>query len=68
MTSSVFDALILGAGFAGLGAAARLRQAGVPFAVLEQGPGVGAFWKGTYDRVRLHSPDHDLPQDGGLKV
>jgi cation diffusion facilitator CzcD-associated flavoprotein CzcO len=62
------DALVVGAGFCGLGAGARLRRSpGVRFAILEQGAGVGAFWKGTYDRVRLHSPDHDLPQDGGLR-
>lgn len=62
------DVLVVGAGFAGLGTGARLRRArGVRFAILEQGGSVGQFWKGTYDRVRLHSPDHDLPQDGGLR-
>lgn len=66
--ASTFDVLVIGAGFAGLATAARLAQSPrVRFAVLEQGDGVGSFWKGTYDRVHLHSPDHDLPRDGGLR-
>lgn len=65
----MFDVLVVGAGFAGLATAARLRRSPrVRFALLEQGDGVGSFWKGTYDRVRLHSPDHDLPHDGGLRA
>lgn len=66
--ASTFDVLVVGAGFAGLATAARLRrEPGIRFALLEQGDRVGSFWKGTYDRVRLHSPDHDLPLDGGLR-
>jgi cation diffusion facilitator CzcD-associated flavoprotein CzcO len=65
---SVFDALVIGAGFTGLAVGARLRRAPrLRFAILEQGRAVGAFWRGTYDRVKLHSPDHDLPHDGGLR-
>lgn len=62
------DVLIIGAGFAGLSLGASLRSNGLDnFAVLEQGSGVGAFWSGNYDRIRLHSPWHDLPCDGGLR-
>ncbi len=61
------DAAVIGAGFAGLGAGAALRQAGVQrFALIEQGGDVGHFWSKTYDRIHLHSPWHDLPNDGGL--
>jgi hypothetical protein len=67
-SESSFDALVVGAGFTGLAAGARLRRIpGARVAILEQGGGVGHFWRGTYDRVRLHSPDHDLPHDGGLR-
>jgi indole-3-pyruvate monooxygenase len=62
------DVLVIGAGFAGLSLAAALRSHGINnFTVLEQGSGVGAFWAGNYDRIRLHSPWHDLPHDGGLR-
>lgn len=61
------DAIVIGAGMAGLATAAALRGAGVDFVLLEQGPDVGAFWSGHYDRIRLHSPWHDLPHDGGLR-
>lgn len=63
------DALVIGAGFAGLATGARLkREADLRFAILERGDGVGHFWSRTYDRIHLHSPDHDLPDDGGLRA
>jgi putative flavoprotein involved in K+ transport len=63
------DALVIGAGFAGLATAARLRQRGVErFALLEQGADVGQFWRTNYDRMQLHSPFHDLPDDGGERA
>ena len=66
--SSAFDVAIIGAGFAELACAARLRALGInDFAVFEQGADVGAAWRGHYDRIRLHSPFHDLPDDGGLR-
>lgn len=64
-TSLAHDVLVIGAGFAGLATAARLRQRGVTsFAILEQGADVGEIWRGHYDRIQLHSPFHDLPDDG----
>ena len=62
------DAIVIGAGFCGLGAGAALRARGVRrFAILEQGGEVGHFWTRTYDRIHLHSAFHDLPDDGGLR-
>ncbi len=62
------EVAIVGAGFAGLACAARLRKRGVDdVLVLERGHDVGAFWRGNYDRIRLHSPFHDLPDDGGVR-
>ena len=62
------DAVVIGAGFCGLGVGAALRAAGVHrFAILEQGAGVGHFWTTTYDRLHLHSAWHDMPHDGGLR-
>lgn len=62
------DVVVVGAGFAGLATAAALREQAVEFVLLEQGAEVGAFWAGHYDRIRLHSPGHDLPHDGGLRA
>jgi indole-3-pyruvate monooxygenase len=62
------DAVVIGAGFCGLGAGAALRARGVErFAILEQGGGVGHFWSQTYDRLHLHSAFHDMPKDGGIR-
>jgi indole-3-pyruvate monooxygenase len=66
--TETLDAVVIGAGFAGLAAGAALRARGVSrFAVLEQGAGPGHFWSTTYDRIHLHSAFHDLPDDGGLR-
>ena len=63
-----YEVVVVGAGFAGLACGARLRQRGVTdLAIVEQGDDVGAFWRGNYDRIRLHSPFHDLPDDGGAR-
>src|SRR5690349_16562160 len=47
--------IVIGAGAAGLAAAAELRRRGVPAVVLERGDGVGAAWRSRYDRLRLNS-------------
>jgi indole-3-pyruvate monooxygenase len=60
--------IIVGAGFAGLALAAHLRKRNFDdFLLLEKGTNVGGFWSGNYDRMRIHSPYHDLPGDGGLR-
>lgn len=62
------EVLVVGAGFAGLALAAHLRRMGFDdFLLLEKEAGVGGFWSGNYDRIRIHSPYHDLPDDRGLR-
>ena len=47
--------LVVGAGPAGLAAAAELGRAGVPAMVLERAEAIGAAWRGRYDRLRLNT-------------
>jgi len=47
--------LIVGAGPAGLAAAASLTRAGVPHVVLEKENTVGDSWRHHYDRLHLHT-------------
>ena len=49
------EAVVVGAGPAGLAAAAELRRRGILALVLEQGDAVGASWRTRYDRLRLNS-------------
>ncbi|MCA0218304.1 MAG: NAD(P)/FAD-dependent oxidoreductase [Actinobacteria bacterium] len=52
-----FTTLIVGAGVAGIAAAHRFAQAGVPFTMIEAGTTVGGTWaKNTYAGVRLDTP------------
>ena len=50
------DTLIVGAGPAGLAAAASLRKNNVPFEILERNDSVGSSWRRHYDRLHLHTP------------
>lgn len=43
-TKPDYDAIVIGAGFAGLRMVHELRQQGLTFKVLEQGTGVGGTW------------------------
>ena len=47
--------IVIGAGPAGLAAAAALRRKGVASLVLERSPNVASSWRGRYDRLRLNS-------------
>ena len=47
--------VVVGAGPAGLAAAAELGRLGVGATVLEQAAAVGASWRSRYDRLRLNS-------------
>jgi choline dehydrogenase-like flavoprotein len=64
------DAIIIGAGPAGLACAATMRAAGLNVAVLEKADSVGAVWRRHYDRLHLHThrnhsalPDMAMPPD-----
>src|ERR1700722_20779725 len=47
--------LIIGAGVAGLAAAARLGKLGVRAEILEAGDGVASSWRQRYDRMRMNT-------------
>jgi hypothetical protein len=49
------QALIVGAGPAGLACAVTLRQAGIEPLILEKSASVGASWRKHYDRLHLHT-------------
>jgi cation diffusion facilitator CzcD-associated flavoprotein CzcO len=53
------DAIVVGAGPAGLACAATLRGAGLDVAVFEKADNVGSAWRRHYDRLHLHTDrDH----------
>ncbi len=49
------DAIIVGAGPAGLACAVTMRAAGLEVTVLEKADSVGAVWRRHYDRLHLHT-------------
>jgi putative flavoprotein involved in K+ transport len=49
------EAVVIGAGPAGLAAAAMLGKKGVETVVLDRAPQVGASWRAHYDRLHLHT-------------
>jgi putative flavoprotein involved in K+ transport len=49
------DAAVIGAGPAGLAAAAMLRKHGLDVVVIDRAAEVGASWRGHYDRLHLHT-------------
>jgi cation diffusion facilitator CzcD-associated flavoprotein CzcO len=53
------DAIIIGAGPAGLACAATMRGAGLDVTVFEKADNVGSVWRRHYDRLHLHTDrDH----------
>ncbi|HET7144270.1 MAG TPA: NAD(P)/FAD-dependent oxidoreductase [Anaerolineales bacterium] len=49
------NAIVIGAGPAGLAVGACLKQAGIESIILEQGDKVGSAWHRHYDRLHLHT-------------
>ncbi|MEO8810929.1 MAG: NAD(P)/FAD-dependent oxidoreductase [Rhodanobacter sp.] len=49
------DAVIVGAGPAGLACAASLSQRGLKSVILEKADTVGSVWRGHYERLHLHT-------------
>lgn len=49
------DAIVIGAGPAGLACAATMRGAGLNVAVFEKADSVGSAWRRHYDRLHLHT-------------
>ena len=50
------DAVVIGAGPAGLAAAQRLNASGLKSLILDKSDAVGAVWRRHYDRLHLHTP------------
>lgn len=50
------EAVVIGAGQAGLAAGYHLARRGIDFTVLEAGPRIGDVWRERYDSLRLYSP------------
>lgn len=68
-------AVVIGAGPAGLAAAAELQRAGVEAIVLDKADRVGSSWAGHYDRLHLHTsrglsglPGYRIPRRYGRWV
>ena len=64
------DAIIIGAGPAGLACTATMRGAGLTVTVLEKADSVGSAWRRHYDRLHLHTdrnhsalPGMGMPRD-----
>jgi 4-hydroxyacetophenone monooxygenase len=54
-----FKVVVIGAGFAGLCAAIKLKQAGIPFVVLEKNDQVGGTWyENDYPGCGVDTPNH----------
>jgi cation diffusion facilitator CzcD-associated flavoprotein CzcO len=49
------DAIIVGAGPAGLACATTMRAAGLDVTVCEKADNVGSVWRRHYDRLHLHT-------------
>jgi putative flavoprotein involved in K+ transport len=71
----VEDVVIVGAGPAGLAAAATLRARGADAIILERGQNVGEQWRTRYDRLHLHTirwlsnlPGYRIPRQFGRWV
>jgi 4-hydroxyacetophenone monooxygenase len=56
---SKFITVVIGAGYSGLAMAAKLKEAGIPFTVIEKNADVGGTWfENTYPGVAVDTPNH----------
>jgi putative flavoprotein involved in K+ transport len=69
------EAIVIGAGPAGLAASATLKLAGVPNVVLDRAEQVGSAWRTHYERLHLHTvrwlsnlPGYPIPRRYGRWV
>ena len=54
-----FSVLIVGAGMSGIAAAVKLKEAGVPFIIVEKGDDVGGVWRqNRYPACGVDTPSH----------
>jgi cation diffusion facilitator CzcD-associated flavoprotein CzcO len=53
--AELYDALVIGAGPAGLAAAACLKERGLAPVIVEKADAVGAVWRRHYNRLHLHT-------------
>src|SRR5690242_19229422 len=54
-----FPVVIIGCGESGLLAGIRLKEAGIPYTIIEKNPGVGGTWyQNTYPGARVDVPNH----------
>jgi len=65
-----FEVLVIGAGVFGIGLAIKLKQAGVPFTIIEKNAGLGGAWfENTYPGAGVDTPSHlysfSFEPDGG---
>lgn len=56
MSDSILDAVVIGAGQAGLAAGYYLQRAGLRFVIFEAGLSVSGSWSNYYDSLKLFSP------------
>lgn len=54
-----FLAIVIGAGYSGLAMGAKLKEAGIPFLIIEKNKDVGGTWyENTYPGVAVDTPNH----------
>lgn len=54
-----YHVVVIGAGYSGLAMAAKLKDAGIPFTVIEKNADVGGTWyENTYPGVAVDTPNH----------
>ncbi len=59
MKNKIFDAIVVGAGFAGLCSAIKLKEEGMSFVVIEKDSGVGGVWRtNTYPGAQCDVQSH----------